>query len=75
MMRVLAENKRITPLEGIGCCPVVVSASTEEVLEWMEAGVAGGELRFPEKNGSVLWPAGSLRDALMTTAATTEEAA
>jgi hypothetical protein len=75
MMRVLAENNRITPLEGIGCSPVVVSASTEEVLEWMEAGVARGELRFPEKNGSVLWPAGSLSDALMMTAARTEKAA
>ena len=67
MMRVLAENNRIKPLEGIGCSPVVVSASTEEVLEWMEAGVARGDLRFPEKNGSVLWPVGSLSDALMKT--------
>jgi hypothetical protein len=75
MMRVLAENNRITPLEGIGCSPVVVSASIEEVLKWMEAGVARGELRFQEKNGSVLWPAGSLSDALMMTAAMTEKAA
>ena len=33
MMRVLKANNRITPLDGIGCSPVVVSASTEEVLE------------------------------------------
>ena len=75
MMRVLTENNRIMPLDGIGCSPVVVSASTEEVLEWMEAGIAGGELRFPEKNGSILWPAGSFSDALMMTGARTEKAA
>jgi hypothetical protein len=75
MMRVLAEEERITPLDGIGCSPLVVSASTEEVLEWMEAGVCSGELRFPEKNESILWPAGSLSNALMMTAARTENAA
>ncbi len=75
MMTMLAENNRITPLEGIGCSPVVVSASAEEVLKWMEAGVARGKLRFPEKNGSVLWPIGSLSDALTMTAAMTEKAA
>jgi hypothetical protein len=75
MMRVLAEKKRVSPLDRIGCSPVVVSASTEEVLEWMEAGIASGELRFPEKNGSILWPAGSLSNALMMTAARAEKAA
>ena len=75
LMRVFTANNRITPLDGIGCSPVVVSASTEEVLEWMEAGIAQGELRFPEKNGPILWPSGSLSDALMKTVARTERAA
>ena len=73
--RVLKANNRIRPPTASGCSPVVVSASTEEVLEWMEAGVARGELRFPEKNGSILWPAGSLSDVLMMAAARTEKAA
>jgi hypothetical protein len=66
MMRVLTENNRIMPLDGIGCSPVVVSASTEEVLEWMEAGVSRGELQFPDKNGPISWLGGSLSDALLT---------
>jgi hypothetical protein len=64
MTRVLKENNRITPLDGIGCSPVMITASTDELLEWLEAGVRGGELLFPESNGSIRWPRTSFREVL-----------
>lgn len=60
VIRQLEQNNRITPLDGIGCGPVVVSASTEELLKWMELGVAKGELRFPQENGTIRWANKSL---------------
>ena len=64
MVRVLEDQNRITPLEGIGCAPIVVSASAEEILEWMKSGVAHGTLRFPEMNGPIQWPNKSLAAVL-----------
>lgn len=64
MLRVLEENGRITPVDGIGCAAVVITATCEELLEWMEAGVRRGELSFPELNGSIRWVNGSLSEAL-----------
>lgn len=64
MVRILEEHNRITPLDGIGCLPVMITARTEELLEWLEAGVRGGELPFPEKNGPTRWPRTSLCEAL-----------
>jgi hypothetical protein len=64
MLRVLHENKRITPVDGIGCAAAVITATCEELLEWMAAGVRHGEFRFPESNGSVRWSNGTLAEAL-----------
>jgi hypothetical protein len=55
MVRILEDQNRITSLDGIGCAPILVSASAEEILDWMESGVATGTLRFPEKNGPIQW--------------------
>jgi len=75
MVRVLEDQKRITPLEGIGCAPVLVSASADEILEWMESGVAHGTLRFPEENGPVKWPNKPLAEVLRPIEENTVEAA
>jgi hypothetical protein len=64
MMHLLTEMGRITPVDSIGCSAVVISATCEELLEWMEAGVAQRELAFPESNGPVRWSNGTLADAL-----------
>jgi hypothetical protein len=55
MLQTLRENGRIAPVDSIGCSAVVISATCEELLEWMEVGVARGELTFPEINGPVRW--------------------
>jgi hypothetical protein len=53
---VIESEERITPLDGIGCRPVSISATTEEVLEWIGDGLKLQNLRFPEKNGPIGWP-------------------
>ena len=65
MKRVLEENNRIAPLDGIGCSPVMITASTEEILDWIKAGVERGELAFPAENGPISWPCTSLREVLL----------
>jgi hypothetical protein len=50
---VIESEKRITPLDGIGCQPVSISATTEEVLQWIGDGLKSQLLNFPEKNGAI----------------------
>jgi hypothetical protein len=53
---VVEAEERIKPLDGIGCQPLLISATTEEVLEWIGNGLRSKALSFPEKNGPILWP-------------------
>ena len=55
MTRILEEEKRIVPVDSIGCPAAMISATCEELLDWMEAGVGRGKLLFPERNGPVRW--------------------
>jgi hypothetical protein len=56
VLGVVEAEERINPLDGIGCQPVLISATTEEVLAWIGDGLRSLTLRFPEENGSILWP-------------------
>jgi len=53
MTRILEKEKRIVPVDSIGCSAVLISATCEELLEWMAVGVRRGEFTFPESNGPV----------------------
>ena len=64
MLRVLQENGRITSIDSIGCAASVITATCEELLDWMELGVRRGEFTFPESNGPVQWSNGTLAEAL-----------
>jgi hypothetical protein len=64
MVRALKEKDRITPVDSIGCSAVVITATCEEVLGWMEVAVGRGELPFPDSNGPVQWSNGILAEAL-----------
>lgn len=55
MFRILTENGRITPVDSIGCSAAVISATSEELVEWTGKRVAGGDLPFPETNGPIRW--------------------
>jgi hypothetical protein len=61
ILRVIEAEERIKALDGIGCQPVMVSATTEEVLEWIGEGLRSKALSLPAKNGPIAWPRYSLR--------------
>jgi hypothetical protein len=56
VLGVVEAEKRIKPLDGIGCQPVLISATTEELLEWIGDGLKSQVLSFPERNGPIAWP-------------------
>ena len=55
VLGVVEAEERIKALDGIGCQPVLISATTEEVLEWIGDGLRSQPLAFPEKNGPIVW--------------------
>lgn len=64
VMQLLVEKERIARVDSIGCSAVVITASCEELLGWMEIAVGRGELSFPDSNGPVRWSNGILAEAL-----------
>jgi hypothetical protein len=65
MMHLLVAKGRITAVDSIGCTAVVISATCDELLEWMGSGVGGGELSFPESNCPIRWSNSALVVALL----------
>jgi hypothetical protein len=56
ILGVVEAKERIKALDGIGCQPVLISATTEELLEWIGEGLRSKSLSFPFNNGSIHWP-------------------
>jgi hypothetical protein len=61
---VLEKHGRIKEIDGIGCRPVLISATSEEILEWIGEGLRSQHLRLPESNGPIRWPQYTLGDLL-----------
>ncbi len=66
VLGVVEAEERIKALDGIGCQPVLISATTEELLGWIGDGLRSQALTFPENNGPVHWPQLSLKELLCT---------
>jgi hypothetical protein len=64
VLGVIETEERIKPLDGIGCQPVLISATTEELLERIGDGVRCRVLGFPDRNGPIVWPRFSLTASL-----------
>ena len=64
VLGVIEREERIKSLDGIGCQRVLISAKTEEVIDWMGDGLHSHALNFPERNGPVRWPLQSWADVL-----------
>ncbi len=64
VLDVLEKEERIKDLNGIGCRPVLISATTEELLDWIGDGLRSRTLTFPANNGPIAWPRFSLGDVL-----------
>ena len=75
MFRILKENGRITPVDSIGCSAAVISATIEELIDWMGKEVGKEDLPFPETNGPIRWPGRMLPEILRSALGTMEKAA
>jgi hypothetical protein len=64
ILRICESKRRVEVIDGIGCDPVLISATTEEVLEWVGEGLRSGALSFPEEAGPIVWPRYALTRAL-----------
>ncbi len=66
---VLENRNRVVEIDGIGCKPVIISATSEEVLEWIGEGLRLAHLRLPESNGPIRWPQHTLVELLRCSSA------
>jgi hypothetical protein len=64
VLEVVEKEERIKDLDGIGCRPVLISATTEELLDWIGDGLRSHILNFPDKGGPIAWPRYSLAEVL-----------
>jgi hypothetical protein len=65
ILGVVEQKKRIEEIDGIGCAPVLITATTEEIFEWIRQGLRAGALNFPKNAGPILWPRHSLQEVLL----------
>ena len=72
ILGIIEGKKRIEEIDGIGCQPVLISATTEEVLAWIGEGLSSGDVSFPVRNGPIPWPRFTLTAALNPTSADPE---
>lgn len=72
ILDLLEGEKKIEEIDGIGCQPVLISVTTEEMLKWIGEGLRSGTLEFPQGNSAISWPRHSLAQ-LLSPIATTEE--
>lgn len=56
LLAIVERKKRIEEIDRIGCEPVVISVTTEEMLEWIGAGLRSHALAFPTMSGPIRWP-------------------
>lgn len=64
ILRIVESKRKMEEIDGIGCKPVLISATTEEMLEWVGEGLRSGTLSFPEEAGPIIWPRYLLTRAL-----------
>jgi hypothetical protein len=67
ILEIVEVKKRIEEIDGIGCQPVLISATTEEMLDWIGDGLRSRVLSFPESksNGPIVWPRFALSASLL----------
>jgi hypothetical protein len=51
----LKRQKKIVPLPGIGCNPVLIRGAKGMFMNCISRGLRSGQLQFPQKNGAVHW--------------------
>ena len=67
ILGIVEGKKKIEEIDGIGCQPVLISATTEEMLEWIGHGLRSQMLAFPGSSNPIRWPRYSI-DSLIAPA-------
>ena len=67
ILGIVEGKKRMEEIDGIGCQPVLISATTEEMLEWIGHGLRSQMLAFPGSSNPIRWPRYSI-DSLIAPA-------
>ena len=67
VLDVLEDEKRVQDLDGIGCQPVIISATGEELLSRVSHGMRSQALDLPLTNGPIAWPSFALEALLVPT--------
>lgn len=65
ILQIVEEKRRIEELDGIGCQPVLISATIEEMLEWIGHGLRSQMLAFPGSNNPIRWPRYSIESLIV----------
>ncbi len=63
---VVERKKRTDEINGIGCQPVLISVTTEEMLEWIGEGLRLQVVAFPAASGPTRWPEVSVPTVLQS---------
>ena len=66
ILQIVEEKRRIEELDGIGCQHVLISAATEEMLEWIGHGLRSRKLAFQSSNNPIRWPRYSINSLIVT---------
>lgn len=64
ILSIVERKKRIEEIDGIGCDPVLIAVNTEEMLEWIGAGLRSQALAFPNGNSPAPWTRRPVADLL-----------
>jgi len=64
VLGIVERKRRIEEIDGIGCELVLVSATTEEMLEWIGEALHSRAVAFPSETGPVPWPRWTIAELL-----------
>ena len=64
VLALVEEERRVKDLDGIGCQPVMITATAEEILSWVSNGIRSHALDLPVTNGPIAWPSFALEALL-----------
>jgi hypothetical protein len=62
----LEAKKRVCEIQAIVCDPVVIQATRDDLMEVVARGIREESLRFPSRNGPILWQQYGIGDALVS---------
>jgi hypothetical protein len=60
ILGIVEGKKKNEEIDRIGCQPVLITATTEEMLDWIGNGLRSQTLAFPDSISPIRWPRSSI---------------